>query len=254
MFRRLFPAGRLIGVLMVAGSLAALAQAHTAAHNDEAMAGHMDMTSLKPLQPGDKERAAAIVAAARKAADPYKDYHKALEDGYAIFLPEVKQNVYHFTNYAHAYRNNMNFDPSRPTSLLYEKAPAKAAGPAGYKLVGVMYTAPYEVPEEELNRRVPLSIARWHLHTNLCLPADNDVRGDHLDDPDLVGTNAKFGLQGSITTATACRAAGGRFVHHVFGWMVHVYPYESDPKKIWASGMDDMHGMDHDSMPMDMPR
>ena len=114
LFRRLFPAGRLIGVLMVAGSLAALAQAHTAAHNDEAMAGHMDMTSLKPLQPGDKERAAAIVAAARKAADPYKDYHKALEDGYAIFLPEVKQNVYHFTNYAHAYRNNMNFDPSRP--------------------------------------------------------------------------------------------------------------------------------------------
>jgi hypothetical protein len=201
------------------------------------------MTALRPVQPGDKERAAAIVAAARKASDPYKDYHKALEDGYAIFLPEVKQNVYHFTNYSHTYRNSMNFDPSRPTSLLYEKVPAKAGAPAGYKLVGVMYTAPYEVPEDELNRRVPLSIARWHLHTNLCVPPNDDP-----DDEEIMGTNPKFGLLGSITTAPACRAAGGRFMHHVFGWMVHVYPYETDPKKIWASGMDDAHGMQHEPM------
>jgi hypothetical protein len=238
---------------VVAACLVGLAQGHSGHATEDHMAGHMEMTSLRAVQPGDKERAAAIVAAARKAADPYKDYHKALEDGYAIFLPEVKQNVYHFTNYAHSFRSTMNFDPSRPTSLLYEKVPAKAGGKPGYKLVGVMYTAPYEVSDDELNRRVPLSIARWHLHTNLCLPADNDVHDDHLDDPDLVGTNPKFGLQGSITTANACRAAGGRFVHHVFGWMVHVYPYETDPKKIWASGMDDEHGMEHDSMPMDMP-
>jgi hypothetical protein len=240
-------------LVVVVACVAAFAQGHTAAHNDEAMPGHMEMTALRPLQPGDKERAAAIVAAARRAAGPYKDYHKALEDGYAIFLPEVKQNVYHFTNYARSYRNTMQFDPSRPTSLLYEKVPAKAGAQAGYKLVGVMYTAPYQVSDDELNRRVPLSIARWHLHTNLCLPPDDDVRGDHLDDPDLVGTNAKFGLQGSITTASACRSAGGKFMHHVFGWMVHVYPYETDPKKIWASGMDDAHGMEHDAMPMDMP-
>ena len=242
-----------IALLAVAACVAGIGEVQRVAAHGDAMAGHMQMTSPRPVQPGDKERAAAIVAAARKAADPYKDYHKALEDGYAIFLPEMKQDVYHFTNYAHAYRNTMNFDPARPTSLLYEKVPAKAGAPAGYKLVGVMYTAPYEDPEEELNRRVPLSIARWHLHTNLCLPPGNDVRGDHLDDPDLVGTNARFGLLGSITTASACRAAGGRFMHHVFGWMVHVYPYETDPKKIWASGMDDAHGMEHDAMPMDMP-
>jgi hypothetical protein len=35
--------------------------------------------------------------------------------------------------------------------------------------------------------------------------------------------------------------------------MVHVYPYEKDPKKVWAEGMDDEHGMQHDSMSMDMP-
>jgi len=214
------------------------------ADGGDAMAGHMDMTALRPLQPGDKERAAAIVVAARKFAEQYTDYHKALEDGYAIFLPEIKQNVYHFTNDGHAFRNTMNFDPSRPTSLLYERVPAKGGGKSGYKLVGVMYTAPYEVSEDELNRRVPLSIARWHLHTNLCLPPDADGH-----DEDIVGTNPKYGLLGSIKTGRECLAAGGRFMPHVFGWMVHVYPFEKDPAKIWAAGMDDEHGMQHESMP-----
>jgi len=40
------------------------------------------------------------------------------------------------------------------------------------------------------------------------------------------------------------------FVPRIFGWMVHVYPYETDPAKIWAAGMDDKHGMQHDTMPM----
>jgi hypothetical protein len=212
------------------------------------MAGHMEMTALRPVQPGDRQRAAAIVVAARKAADPYKDYRKALADGYSIFLPEIEQNVYHFTNDSHAYRNTMDFDPSRPTSLLYEKLPAAKGGQPGYKLVGVMYTAPFEVAEDELNRRIPLSIARWHLHTNLCMPPDATD-----DDEDIVGKNPRFGLRGSITTATACRAAGGKFMPHVFGWMVHVYPYEKDPAKVWASGMDDEHGMEHDAMPAGMP-
>ena len=93
MFRLNFLTGSVAAVVVGMAYVAGFGQSHAAPHNDEAMLGHMDMTSLRPLQPGDKERAAAIVAAARKAADPYKDYHKALEDGYAIFLPEVKQNV-----------------------------------------------------------------------------------------------------------------------------------------------------------------
>jgi len=232
----------------VAAALIAGGIRPVSAHNSDAMAGHMEMTPSRPLQPGDKQRAAEIVTAARKAADPYKDYKKALADGYEIFLPEVKQNVYHFTDRRRAMRNTMEFDASRPTSLLYEKVPAKPGGQPGYKLVGVMYTAPYEVSQQELDRRVPLSIARWHLHTNLCVPPHPSI-----DDEDLVGENARFGLRGSITTGTACRAAGGRFIPHVFGWMVHVYPYEKDPKRIWAAGMDDEHGMQHDAMSMDMP-
>jgi hypothetical protein len=33
-----------------------------------------------------------------------------------------------------------------------------------------MYTAPQRASLDDLDRRVPLSIARWHLHTNVCIP------------------------------------------------------------------------------------
>jgi hypothetical protein len=245
------PSRSFLLVLLVVAWTAALSVAgarriHGAERHPDDMSGHMTMTKLRPVQPGDQARADAIVAAARKTADRYTDYHKALADGYEIFFPRIKQHVYHFTDNANAGRNTRFFDPARPTSLLYEKLPAAKADDApGYKLIGVMYTAPYRVSEDELNRRVPLSIAQWHLHTNLCLPR----LGSALD---LAAPGTKFGLQGSITTETACDAAGGRFLPHVFGWMVHVYPYETDPAKIWSEGMDDEHGMGHDAMPMDM--
>lgn len=60
----------------------------------------------------------------------------------------------------------------------------------------------------------------------------------------------KSGLLGSITTKEQCDAAGGEFIPHIFGWMVHVYPYETDRRKIWS--VDDDHGhdnMDHSAMP-----
>ena len=42
-----------------------------------------------------------------------------------------------------------------------------------------------------------------------------------------------LGLGGTISTAQACEAAGGRFFPQIFGWMVHVYPFESSPEKMW---------------------
>ncbi len=231
----------LVGMLCVAPG----DRARAASDMDE-MGGHMTMTALRPMQAGDQERADAIVAAARKYADQYKDYRKALADGFTIFFPEVKQDVYHFTNNENARARTVSFDPAYPTSLLYERVAAKKGEKPGYKLVGVMYTAPARVSEEELNRRVPLSIARWHLHTNLCVPPEGKRN-------EIGMTGGKFGLRGSITTMDACDAAGGIFLPRVFGWMVHVYPYETNPAKIWAAGMDDHHGMQHDDMPMGMP-
>ncbi|HEY0785565.1 MAG TPA: hypothetical protein VGD62_06810 [Acidobacteriaceae bacterium] len=203
------------------------------------MAGHMHMTPKRPMQPGDRERAAAVAEAAKKAMAPYQDYKKALADGYEIFLPDVPQPQYHFTRYEYGREAWERFDPLKPTSLLYRKT-----ADGGYQLVGAMYTDRVDATEEELNARVPLSVAQWHQHTNFCkAPAGH--KGEYF------GADAKFGLRGSITTRAACEAAGGEFHPHLFGWMVHVYPYESDAKAVWSTEDDD-HGhdnMDHAEMP-----
>ena len=85
------------------------------------MAGHMYMTALRSPKPGDQHKADAIVAAAKTAMAPYQDYHRALADGYEIFLPNVPQPQYHFTKYEYGLEARSQFDPSRPTSLLYKK-------------------------------------------------------------------------------------------------------------------------------------
>src|SRR5580693_2425511 len=87
------------------------------------MPGHMFMTTLRSLQPGDQKRADSIVVAARAAIAPYVDYRKALADGYKIFLPDVPQAQYHFTNYQFASAARSVFDAGKPTSLLYKKTP-----------------------------------------------------------------------------------------------------------------------------------
>jgi len=201
------------------------------------MAGHMFMSSPRPLQPGDQQKADAIVAAARTAMEPYQDYHKALADGYEIFLPNVPQAIYHFTRHDYAREAWTHFDPLKPTSLLYKKTAD------GYKLVGAMYTDRVGASEDEINDRIPLSIATWHQHVNFCKAPPGHVK-------EYFGPDAKYGLLGNISTKEACDAAGGEFIPHVFGWMVHVYPYETDPKKVWATDDEDGHdSMGHSAMP-----
>jgi hypothetical protein len=185
------------------------------------MGPHMKMTALRAIQPGDQAKADQVVEAARAAAEKYKDYKVALADGFKIFLPNVPQKQYHFTNYRYAWQARNGFDPSHPTSLLYEK------NGNGYSLIGVMYTAKKDANEDELNSRVPLSIAQWHAHVNLCMPP-RDQRQDAMT------PHGKFGLAGSIATREACEAAGGKFLPQVFGWMVHVYPLEQKPEDIWS--------------------
>ncbi len=195
------------------------------------MGPHMKMTTLRELKPGDQEKADQVVAAARQAAEKYIDYKVALADGYKIFLPNLPQKQYHFTNYRYAFEAAIHFDPDHPTSLLYEKTGD------GYKLIGVMYTAPKNANWSDLDQRIPLSIAQWHAHINLCMPPP-DKRSEAW------GPNAKFGLAGSITTKDACEAAGGKFMPQIFGWMVHVYPFEQKPEDIWSVERQSNHHMD----------
>jgi len=185
------------------------------------MGSHMKMTSVRAVQPGDQEKADQIMTAARSVADKYKDYNVALADGFKIFLPNLPQKQYHFTNYWNAFAAARHFDPSRPTSLLYEKHGDD------YKLIGIMYTARKNASEDDLNSRIPLSIAQWHAHVNLCMPPADKRR-------EALPPNAKYGLAGSIATKEECDAVGGKFHAQVFGWMVHVYPFEQKSEDIWS--------------------
>jgi hypothetical protein len=185
------------------------------------MGPHMRMTVMRQLQPGDKERGEAVAQRTREAIEKYRDYRVALRDGYKILLPDVPQKMYHFNNTQYYLEAERQLNPEHPTSLLYEKARD------GYKLVGVMFTAPSEATEDELNRRIPLSVASWHQHVNICLP-----QGDPLQK--LFGQGTEFGLDGSITTLEECERAGGQFIPQLFGWMVHLYPYERTTQEMWS--------------------
>jgi len=203
------------------------------AHAMHSMEGHMDMgphmkmTALRPPKPGDAERAKQVAEAALKASEKYLDYHVALADGFKIFHPEIPQKMYHFTNYSYGWEAAFGFNPEHPTSLLYEKHGDD------YKLIGVMYTAPKRLSEDQLDERIPLSIAQWHEHVNFCgAPAGR--KNEYLN------PHPQFGLRGSITTEEACTAAGGTFHPIIFNWMVHLYPFEKDQASIWS--VDRQHG------------
>jgi hypothetical protein len=197
------------------------------AHVMNSMEGHMDMgphmkmTALRQPKPGDAARAHEVAEEAHKASEKYTDYHTALADGYKIFHPEVAQKMYHFTNYGYAMEAAFRFNPEHPTSLLYEKHGDD------YKLIGVMYTAPKRYTEDQLDERIPLSVAQWHEHVNFCAPPADRRK-------EVLAPHPQFGLRGSITTQEACEAAGGTFHPVIFNWMVHVYPFEKNQASVWS--------------------
>ena len=192
------------------------------------MNAHMHFTALQPARPGDRERAAAILAEIRRVTARYTDVHAAEADGFTPNFPGFVRTHYHFSRRDNFMAALRQFDPARPTSLLYDR---DAQG--GYHLTGVMYTDRRDAPLAELDQRVPLSIGRWHQHLNICNPPVRSVAA-------YTGPHPRFGTNGSITTAADCAAAGGRFTPQLLGWMVHVYPFEGDPAKIWAIDRD-MH-------------
>jgi hypothetical protein len=241
MTSRLLPSLALIGAALLALHAPAvraqempgmdMSSSATAMQGESMQASHMTMTTLAPMRVGDSARAAAIADTVGRAIEKYRDYHVALAEGFTIFLPEVPQKVYHFTSRSNGLAAYFDFDPSRPTSLLYRKTSD------GYRLVGAMFTAPRRFTPEQLNARVPLSVAQWHMHTNLCLPP----KGQSQAMLPAGNIPSRFGLRGTISTEAACSAAGGRFHPTVFGWMVHVSPWEKNPALVWGT-----HEREHD--------
>lgn len=200
-----------LSIVLLAGASIARAQSQEFTQ----LTPHMKVTKKGELRPEDSERAKWLVNESKKFMEKYKDYNVALNEGFKIFLPELPQHEYHFTNYSHGFEAEFRFNAERPTSLLYVKEGD------GYRLVGVMHTAPATASVEELDRRVPLSVAQWHLHVNLCIPPLPQLK-------ELLEPNTRFGAAGSITTEEECKKAGGTFFPHFFGWMAHIYPYQDD--------------------------
>jgi hypothetical protein len=180
---------------------------------------HMKWTALRTANADDARRADQIVQALRQALAKYKDYRVAMNDGYVPLHPERKPKHYHFANKERRFLAKVRFDPAEPTALLY-----KHSGD-GYELEGAMYTAPRGMSEDQLNDRVPLSVAQWHAHVNICFHPDGSGRRM---------TRKQRGFKGTIATESECQQAGGRFVPQVGGWMIHVYPFEATPEKIWT--------------------
>jgi hypothetical protein len=185
------------------------------------MSKHMAYSTLRPETDADKIRAASVLTDLQHALVKYQDYHAAETDGFKPFHPEIKQPVVHYTKNWYGLKAAFTFNPAEPTSLLYQRTPD-----GGYKLIGAMYTDRKNATEDQLNERVPLSVARWHRHINLCFPP----KGTDMKSADWT----TYGFNGSIATKEACDAAGGRFYPQVFGWMVHVYPWEQNAKLVWA--------------------
>lgn len=212
---------------MSPGDVDAMAHGAMTGHGERMMhAGnmmlHMVFSPERPPNAADQARAAKLVADLKQALAKYKNYKVAEAAGYKPFHPEFKhQQLIYFTRRWYAIKAFFVFNPAEPSSLLYEPQPG-----GGYKLVGAMYTAPRHYSPEELNKRVPLSVARWHQHVNLCFPPK---------DTPLTSVNWKeFGPRGSIATREACDKAGGRFYAHLFGWMVQVFPWATNPELVWA--------------------
>ncbi|HEU4686538.1 MAG TPA: hypothetical protein VFS39_18670 [Nitrospira sp.] len=180
---------------------------------------HMRWTTLRPANPADDRRAEELVEVLRRSIAKYRDYRVALDEGFVLAHPERKAKHYHFGNKQRRQIARIRFDPALPTTLLYKKTAD------GYELEGAMYTAPKGMTEDELNQRIPLSVAQWHAHVNLCLEPDDSGRRMK---------RRQFGFKGTIATESECRQAGGRFVEQAGGWMIHVYPFESTSAKIWT--------------------
>lgn len=201
------------------------------------MASHMAYSASRPLTPADSVRAAHVIDELRQAVVRYQDVRVAEADGYRMFAPQLKnQPQYHFTRNWNAIRNTFGFDPARPTSLLYKR---NARGEM--VLTGAMYTASKRTTEDELNERVPLSVARWHRHVNWCVPkrSEKDRWFEAKDGRPI------FGPLG-VATEEECKAAGGRFIEQAFGWMVHANVFAgNDLPSIWH---DDHMQHDHDAM------
>jgi len=191
---------------------------------------HMRLTGLRPRAPGDSARADSILRGMRRELARYRDVRAAETDGFRQFIAGAAAPVQHYTKLRWWIEARRGLDPSRPSSLLYQKG-----ADGRLELVGAMFTAPPGTTEDELNARLPLSVTRWHQHVNWCTPRLGPRMRERWRE--TKDGQPVFGPRSPIATKEACDAVDGRFRPRLLGWMVHVMAFAGDdPTVIWGAG------------------
>lgn len=190
---------------------------------------HLLTTDRRPGTAADSLRADELVVAMRDALGKYSTPDRAVKDGFRE-LPTgdtATRAIVHYFNWRNAVEEAIRFNPAKPAALIYRR------GRNGYRLLGATYTAPGQSTEEALDQRVPLSVAEWHQHVDLCVPKPDDVARW----PEVGGDGKPvFGPESAIDTQAGCDSVAGDFKSRVFGWMLEARVFTSDnPDSIWGA-------------------
>lgn len=190
---------------------------------------HLLTTDRRPASAADSLRADELVVAIRDAIEKYATPDLAARDGYRELRDgdTTARAIVHVFNWRYAIEEAVRFNPAKPAALIYRR------GRNGYRLLGATYMAPGASTEEVLDQRVPLSVAQWHQHVDLCVPKPDDTARWSE-----VGADGKpvFGPESAIDTQAGCDAVAGVFKPRVFGWMLEARVFVSDnPDSIWGT-------------------
>lgn len=218
---------RLAAALLPVLSLCAVVASAGAQTDQPAVArAHTSFTTARTGTSADSARAIAVVQALRTAVSPYQTLHDAEAAGYrARRDPETVKTgkLLHVGRRPRQAGGQSGFDPGAPQALLYRREPD-----GSMRLAGAMFVAPLSATTDDLDAMIPLSVAHWHQHTNICIPADHK----------------SLRRLRRVTTQEACAAQGGRF-RTESRYMIHVMTDAGDDLALaFPQGQEEMAGME----------
>ncbi len=191
------------------------------------MAGaHMTFSAGRAATGADSTRALAVVDQLRRAIARYPTLDDAEAAGYQSRrdAESVRTGkLLHVGRRGTRRGGQEGFDAGAPQALLYRR---QADGQM--VLAGAMFVAPLSATEEDLDAMIPLGVARWHRHVNVCVSTDRR-------------SARRFP---KASTPETCEAAGGRF-RPESRYMIHVMTDAgNDLSRIFPQGQIEMPGME----------
>jgi len=194
----------ILGLLLACSSASPPAQEMAAREDDH---NHMAYTAPRPGTAADTARALDVVHRLRTATARYSTVASAESAGYELQAHGGMQqrHLMHLSRPG-ALAAPAALDPATPQALLYRR---DATGQ--FRLAGAMFVAPKGATEHELDAMVPLSVAHWHRHVDVCRGPKGEAnpRYHHFESP------------------AACEKAGGRW-RPASRYMLHVMTDSGD--------------------------